>query len=398
MRIAVFIKATTFHDGYGGLETQNKSLCEGLVSRGHDVLVFSPQKELKFETKYENGVKYHFVPSVYRLARFNKENWFYKSQEAFLEFHEEVPFDLVISQSSAGLGIIAAKKKYGVPIVSISHGTIIGELKTRLQDVTGIKGYLKLLRDTLFVLKVFFGRQRNFVHGSDKVIAVSSAVKEALINETFAAESKITVINNGIDAAKIKAAEAKEFDSKYEKKILYVGQIIKTKGLETLLKLANEAEFSSVGFEIVGSGEYLEDLKEKVHSLDISDRFRLHGKLPYEEVLSYFKAPNLSLFAFPTERVEGFPMVLVESLFAGLPVVAYDIGGVSDAVINSETGFLVEKGDYAAFKEKIKELLQKPELQKKLSEKCKMYAKSELTLQSMLDKYEVVFTEVINKK
>ena len=68
----------TFHGNYGGLETQNRVLCEELVARGHDVLVFSPQRELKFETKYENGVKYHFVPCVYRLARFAKKNWFFK--------------------------------------------------------------------------------------------------------------------------------------------------------------------------------------------------------------------------------------------------------------------------------------------------------------------------------
>jgi len=81
MRIAFFIKSTTFHNGYGGLETQNRALCEELVARGHDILVFSPQRELKCETKYEKGVKYHFVPCVYRLARFNKKNWFFKSRK-----------------------------------------------------------------------------------------------------------------------------------------------------------------------------------------------------------------------------------------------------------------------------------------------------------------------------
>ena len=45
MKIAVFTKATTFHEGYGGLETQNKALCEKLAERGHKVTIFSPQKQ-----------------------------------------------------------------------------------------------------------------------------------------------------------------------------------------------------------------------------------------------------------------------------------------------------------------------------------------------------------------
>ena len=43
MQIAVFIKRTTLHPTFGGLETQNKLLCEGLVSRGHTVTIFSPK-------------------------------------------------------------------------------------------------------------------------------------------------------------------------------------------------------------------------------------------------------------------------------------------------------------------------------------------------------------------
>jgi len=371
-------------------------LCEELVARGHDVLVFSPQRELIFETKYENGIKYHFVPCVYRLARFSKKNWFFQSQEIFLKFHRESPFDLVISQSSAGLGVILKKKIFSVPVVSVLHGSILGEFKTSFQVSSGPKGYLRLLRDLPFILIVFFGRQRKFIHGSNRVIAVSSAVKKAIVEETFVPPEKVVVINNGIDPLKIEQAEPKEFSSKSVwGRILYVGQIIKSKGVETLLSLAKEPEFSEVPFDLIGGGAFLGELKEVVQKEEIPN-FYLHGKTDYAQVLSYFKDPSVNLFAFPTKREEGFPMVLVEAMFAGLPIVAYDMGGVSDAVFNNETGFLVEPDNYSEFRKKTLELLQDKDLQKRMSAKSLEYAQKKFTITKMVDSYEQVFKEVLN--
>jgi len=396
MRIAVFIKSTTFHKGYGGLETQNRALCEELVTRGHDILVFSPQHELRFETKYENGVKYHFVPCVYRLARFNKENWFFKSYEIFSKFHKGGPFDLVVSQSSAGLGVSLKKKKQGVPVISISHGSILGELKTRFQTVDCVKDYGRLLKDLPFVVNVFFGRQRQFIHASNRIIAVSSSVKKAIVNETFISPEKVAVVNNGIDPSKIGCTKPMTFSSKAtDGRVLYVGQVIKSKGVETLLELSKETKFSGVSFDLIGGGDFLEKL-QKIVRKDRLPNFHLYGKMPYEQVLSYFKDPSVSLFAFPTRREEGFPMVLVEAMFVGLPIVVYDMGGVRDAVFDGETGFLVAPGDYAEFKNKILELLQNSDLRAQMNAKSLEYAKKNFTINKMVDDYEQVFKEVLS--
>ncbi len=399
MRIALFIKSTTFHEGYGGLETQNKALCDGLARRGHDVLVFSPQRELKFETKYDKGVKYHFIPSVYRLTRASKKNWFHKSAEAFNKFHQEKKFDLIISQSSAGAGVILRKKEFEVPVVSISHGTIIGELKTLIQSSKAMKDYLRLIRDTFFVLRVFFGRQRRFVHGSDVVVAVSNAVKKSLVEETFVSEDKVEVINNGIDPSKIENANPRSLPgARGDKSVLYVGQIQRSKGVFTLLKLAKELEDEKIGFEVMGGGSDLDELRNQVQKEGLEGQFNLYGKMPYGEVLSAFKSPDVSLFAFPTEREEGFPMVLVESLFAGLPIVSYDVGGVSDAIVDGETGFLVKANKYQKFKQKCLQLLEDETLQEKMGRKAREYAHKNFTLEIMLDRYEKVFKKVTIKK
>ena len=101
MNIAVFIKRTTFHKGFGGLETLNKALCEGLVGRDHRVTVFSPKHELDKDQEKINGVRYQYVGCSYRslagFAYFDKNNWVNRSVAEFEKLHEQNPFDLIIA-------------------------------------------------------------------------------------------------------------------------------------------------------------------------------------------------------------------------------------------------------------------------------------------------------------
>ena len=88
MHIAVFTKKTTFHKGYGGLETQNKLLVEELVRRGNSVIVFSPKAEIETDGTVDSGVTYVFIPAVYRMGIFfqNIEDDVARFFEKFLPF------------------------------------------------------------------------------------------------------------------------------------------------------------------------------------------------------------------------------------------------------------------------------------------------------------------------
>jgi len=395
VRIAVFIKSTPFHKNFGGLETQNKVLCEGLVKRGHDVVVFSPQKDVAKSSQKQEGVSYYFVPCVYRLGFFSSRdpnNWFNKSFAAFKELHEKEPFDLVVSQSSAGIGVIQKKNDLNIKAVSICHGTILGELKTRLQNIRSLKSALKLPLDTLFVLRVYFGRQREFIRHSNKVIAVSSAVKKAVIAETFVPENKITVIHNALDESKFARFEkAEATDSNVI--IIYVGRVVKSKGLFKLVEVLADSIFNDTALHIVGDGEDMASLKNKIKTLGIENRVLFLGRVPHDDVISKLFASDI--FVLPSMRVEGFPMTLVEAMFAGLPIVASDIGGISDAVVNKKNGFLVPPGNADVLHTKLMLLVGDPVLQEVFGENGRLMAHEQFSLASMLDKYEKVFGEVL---
>ena len=401
MNIAVFAKRTTIHNGHGGLETQNKALVEGLVKKGHSVTLFSPKWEIVNDIAIENNVNYVFVDCVYRMGpvfgffgTLQKNNWINRSVEEFTKIHSKQKFDVALGQSSTALGVIKRKAELGIKIISVSHGTIIGEYKSFLAGMELPKDVVSFVKNTGFTLKNFFRRQRDFVHGSDKVICVSNYVKKALIEETFAEDAKFVVIHNGIEPELFKNLNT---NTRRGAKGLFVGRIIKDKGVDVLVEMFKDKSFEGYSIDIVGDGEYFIELRQLINNTrNLKDRVNLVGKIQYDDVLNnYFMNKEYGVFLLPTERVEGFPMVLVEALFSGLPIVAYDIGGVSDAVENEKTGYLVKLNDLETFKEKVLNVIKDTNLKNKLSQNCLQKAKNEFTLEIMINSYEKIIKEVL---
>ena len=392
MRIAVFIKKTTFHKGYGGIETQNKSLCEGLTKRGHEVFVFSPKLELDRNSIVENGVRYIFVSCAFKMDGFfgerNKDNWFTRSAQRFEEEHAKQPFDVVIGQSSAAVGVIKRKWELNIKVVSVAHGTIISEYKTFLNNMVGLREWIKIVSNTGYVLKSFFSRQREYVHGSEKVVAVSNFVKSALVDETFVDAQKVEVIHNGVDGG---ARPIQAHPNNQPLKLVYIGRLERSKGLQNLLKAISR--LNNVTLSVIGDGPYLPQLARLVKSLHLSERLIFVGRVAPEKIPEILSQANV--FVYPSLRYEGFPMAVVEAMFCGLPVIASNIGGISDALENGTTGYLVKSGIIADLRDTISEFVNKPDLIRKMGDAAYAKAQREFNLDTMLSKYEKILEDVV---
>ncbi|RJR26409.1 glycosyltransferase family 1 protein [candidate division WWE3 bacterium] len=394
MKIAVFIKATTFHKLHGGLETQNKTLCEGLARLGHKVVVFSPRRELDFTNKSHNGVDYVFIESDYRYLFYslNKNNWFHKSIKIFKEYHEKTPFDVVISQSSAGVGIISNKSELNVKVISIAHGTIMAEIQTALNNIYNFRSLFFLLRNLQYALRQFFGRQRDYILHADHVVAVSNSVKRQLIEETYIPEERISVIHNGIyfpQTGEVSDNRQQGFV------MLFVGQIIPEKGIDALTRIFEDPRLKSTRLHIIGDGRYMSDLKTKILKNKLENNIKIFGSVPHEELVSIYNSGVYSAFLFPTRRVEGFPMVLVEAMYGGIPIIGYNLGGVSDAIDNGETGYLVPFKDFDQFKDKIYYFMSHPDEVWKMGEASRKKAQSLFSADVMIERYISIFERLV---
>lgn len=402
MRVAIFIKSTTFHADHGGMEVQNKTLAEGFIKKGHEVVVYSPKGSLEKLTAAENGVEYKFIDSKYKnstilqsiLNTGAKSEWYVKSYKTFLEDNQEKKCDIVFSQSSAGLGIIRKKEELRVKVIAIAHGTIFSEFKTLLTRPKNLKNILRILKDFEYTLRTYLTRQKEFIRKADCVVAVSDFVKRNIVAETGVSKDMVTVIYNGVSDAfpDINLRVSSPFT------ILYVGRIERDKGLFELVenfKKHSGRKDKEVFLKIVGDGPDLAKLKGYVSKLGLNDRVVFGG---FQKGAALKESYDRSrIFVLPTKRVEGFPVALAEAMMAMLPVIAFDLGGVSEAVVNGETGFLVKKGDWGAFNARLSKLIVNDQALTFMLQKARDRATSMFSKDQMVKSYLDVVQRILDK-
>ncbi|GAA2244063.1 glycosyltransferase family 4 protein [Rarobacter faecitabidus] len=150
--------------------------------------------------------------------------------------------------------------------------------------------------------------------------------------------------------------------------VLVTGRLVARKGQDTLIEawpavLASAPEARLV---IVGKGPDEAKLRKLAATLHVEDAVIFAGSVPWADLPGYYDA--CTLFAMPSRtrkgglEVEGLGIVYLEAGACGKPVVVGDSGGAPDAVVDGETGFLVDPRDPADVAAKIVDLLQNPEL------------------------------------
>ena len=237
-------------------------------------------------------------------------------------------------------------------------------------------------------------KQKFFIRNSDVIVTVSKYVAKTLAKETLSPKHKFIVIHNGVDANKYRLSPKEEYvPMQVYPNFLYLGQVQKSKGMDYLLKIVEDPVFKDVHFDIVGDGDYMERFKFEINKRGLNSFFTIHGKVDHSKVEDFYR--KAYAFLFPTNRFEGFPMVLVEAMFNGLPIVAFNKGGVGDAIDNNETGYLVKSGNIKKYKKALLTIMENRQLRDHMAVKSLEKARKEFTIENMLNKYEQVFESLI---
>lgn len=157
--------------------------------------------------------------------------------------------------------------------------------------------------------------------------------------------------------------------------LLAVGRLVDGKGFPHLLRLLPTilSRVPQIVCLIVGDGPKLPDLEKQVQKLSLHNIVRFVGAVPHEAVLSFFGIADIFvLLTHPDEgREEGFGLVFLEAAAAGVPVVAGRGGGVSEAVIDQETGLVVDVYQEKQVVDAITTLLKDRAYARQLSERAK---------------------------
>jgi len=237
-------------------------------------------------------------------------------------------------------------KKYSKPVVLTQHNTFI--------EYGAPWSLAEKLNDILIGKRV--------LRNSDKIITVSKATQRYVIS-LGADPSKTEVLYNGVDVNRYKQVTAKseakrllDF-SENSLLVLTVRRLVYKNGIDTLLESARIAikENSQLIFLVAGDGPDFKKVNSKIKEFNLEKNFKLLGFIPNNRLLLYYNASDL--FVLPSKTGEGMPLVLLEAMACGLPVVATKVGGTPE-IIDKNFGTVVPPNDAEALSKAILDYFQ----------------------------------------
>ncbi|MGO1057844.1 glycosyltransferase family 4 protein [Planococcus sp. FY231025] len=291
--------------------------------------------------------------------------------------HQERPDIVSAGTPKAGLIVTLAAFLCGVPV------RVYNVLGLRLETTSGLKRRILLLAEKIAALS------------ATHVVAVSPSLKLQLVALGIANEEKISIFGqgsyNGFDLESFKQNEKlsvkisslkKRYGLKESNTVIgFAGRMTKDKGIEEMVDaflLLHEKD-SGLRLLLMGDFEDGDPVNEATRKeIEENDAIIFAG-YQHDPVAHYFL---MDVFLFLTKR-EGFGNVSLEAALAGVPVVAADVTGAKDTVIDGKTGYLVDPNNPADVLEKVERLLNDPALRKRLGENGKAWGAANFSNQDI---------------
>ena len=191
---------------------------------------------------------------------------------------------------------------------------------------------------------------------------------------------KISVIPNGINMNIYNGIEKDyEFRRKVaadnEKIIMYAGRLVYEKGIQHLISAAPKilSGYNDTKFVIVGKGDMQNELKAQVDYLGISNKVYFTGQLSYKDLCKMYKSADVAVFP---STYEPFGVVAIEAMFAGIPTVVSDVGGLNEIVEQGINGMKSYAGNPNSIADSVLAVLYDHQLADNISKNAKVKVKN----------------------
>ncbi|RKY35975.1 MAG: hypothetical protein DRP72_04615, partial [Candidatus Omnitrophota bacterium] len=245
---------------------------------------------------------------------------------------------------------------------------------------------------------------------TDKIIVVSGKVKEFYVGEGIS-EKKIEVVHNGVPLfspsfplchlpggiknGEVREKVKEEFGIHPEDKVLaIVGRLVEQKGHRYLFEALHLLDGRyKLKVLVIGEGPQREKLVNMARQLGIEDKIMFTGiRQDVRRILS-----AVDILVMPSLR-EGLPMTLLEAMANEVAVIASNVGGVSEVVIDKHSGILVEPRNEMKLAEAIGLLLEDELLRKRLAMEGKKRVNEKFSYKRMIEKTEKLYFELLQRK
>lgn len=404
MNVCILTSTTEAHLT-GGTETHCRLISEGAAAAGHRVTVITSRHPEGKASEEKNGVKTWYLPgtnssmSVRWAAR-----WRLESLKKLRELHAGSPFDLVWAENLSGWHCSSRRSGLALPLVSLMNGPGVRDgLKSEFNRVSTTRELAAFAARTLPQLLLFYLPWfRRTVKGSDALIAVSPESADSIKAEFPYSAAKIYAVCNGIDTALFRpdpAAGAKVLErfgfSGASPVLLMAGVVNKQKGFHLGLEAFRRIKEKIGGARllIAGDGPERAALERVSASLGLAGAVAFCGHVPQTGLARYYNACDALLN--PTLRVEGHPLVVLEALACGKPVITALIGGTASTIVDGESGFFFKPGDVGAMTERCLLLFSDRHRLAAMSANARARALAEFSMGKMVQEYLRISEAVI---
>lgn len=283
--------------------------------------------------------------------------------------------------------------------IDVIHMTTSGSLAT-FRDILLLKTAKRMKIPSVYHLR--FGRvpeiaQKNTAEWkrlrkamslASVVMAIDSSTYKAI--KEYAPEVDVCYVPNPFDTKKLDGV--KEFSDAVKKEVVFVGWVIKTKGVEELLGAWQSVseDFPEWTLRIVGpyDEQYLESLKSRFSMENVV----FEGEKPNAEAIR--KVSEASVFTLPS-YTEGFPNAVLEAMALGKPIVATSVGAIPDML--DGCGITVEPRRANELADAFRKVLSDEGLRSDLSDKAREKLFNEYTIEKIFETYKSIWTKIQKK-
>jgi len=179
-------------------------------------------------------------------------------------------------------------------------------------------------------------------------------------------------------------------------RIMTIGRLTKEKGffyaILAIEKLIKQNPDLRIEYQIIGDGPLKDKLKKMVEDLKLEKIVHFLGPQKREEVINALKQAHL--FFLPS-NAEVLPVVLMEALAVGLPVVATLVGAISELGIDGKSGFLVPRGDVDAMAERLEYLIRNPEIWPDMGRAGRQFVEKNYNINTLNNKLVDIYQKLL---
>jgi glycosyltransferase involved in cell wall biosynthesis len=312
-----------------------------------------------------------------------------------------------------GDDLLPEAEEYGLTIVRLGRGAYVWpsallrlwrRLRSHPVDIllllTGIPNIWGRIFGRLSRVPVIVGACRDHVLWHERFlgglahhhVCNSLAVREYAANTYGLDRRRMSVIPNGLDPSRLAHPDVGAIEERTV--VLNVGRLVGDKDQVTLISAFSMIAGAMPGLElwIVGDGPLERRLKRIAQQTPCPDRIRL---VPGQRSIGAL-FHRARIFVLSSRR-ESFPNVVLEAMSFGLPVVATDVGGLSEIVEHERTGLLVTPCSPAALAKALKQLLDDAQMRRALGQAGQARVREVFSLPQMVRRHEALFDELLDR-